>query len=57
MQKCMISSLVAEMYEDFGKKLYVGYIDFRKAFHIVWRKGLWGTMQHYGYSEKLIRIL
>jgi Reverse transcriptase (RNA-dependent DNA polymerase) len=30
----------AEKYEEFGKELYVCYIDFRKAFNSVWRRGL-----------------
>jgi hypothetical protein len=48
---------LAEKYEEFGKELYVCYIDFRKAFDSVWRKGLWRVMRHYGYPEKIIRIL
>lgn len=48
---------LAEKYEEFGKELYVCYIDFRKAFDSVWRKGLWTVMRHYGYPEKIIRIL
>lgn len=31
---------LAEKDEEFGKDFYVGYIDFRKAFNSVWRKGL-----------------
>ena len=30
---------LAEKYEEFGKDLYVCYIDFRKAFDSIWRKG------------------
>jgi len=48
---------MAEKYEEFGKELYVCYIDFRKAFDSVWRKGLWKVMRHYGYPEKIVRIL
>ena len=48
---------LAEKYEEFGKELYVCYIDFRKAFDSVWRKGLWRVMRHYGYPEKIVRIL
>jgi len=40
-----------------GKELYVCYIDFRKAFDSVWKKGLWRVMRHYGYREKIVRIL
>ena len=45
------------MYQEFGKELYVCYIDLRKAFDIVWRKGLLRVMRHYGYPEKIVRIL
>jgi len=47
----------AEKYEEYGKQLCVCYIDFRKAFDSVWRKGLWRVMRHYGYQEKIVRIL
>jgi len=33
------------------------YIDFRKAFDSVWRKGLWKVLRHYGYFEDIISIL
>jgi len=26
-------------------------------FASVWRKGLWRVMRHYGYPEKIVRIL
>ena len=48
---------LAEKYEEFGKDLYVCYIDFRKAFDSIWRKGLWNVMRHLGYPEKIIKIL
>ena len=36
---------LAERYEEFGKDLYVDYIDFRKAFNSIWREGLRETMR------------
>ena len=39
---------LAEKYEEFSKQLYVCYIDYRKAFDSVWKKGLWRTLRHYG---------
>ena len=48
---------LAEKYEEFGKQLYVCYIDFRKAFDNVWRQGLWKVMRHFGYPDKIVRIL
>src|SRR5664279_1800877 len=48
---------IAEKYEEYGRALYICYVDFRKAFDSVWRKGLWKTMRYYGYPEKILRIL
>lgn len=31
---------VVEKHKEFGKDLYVCYIDFRNAFHSIWKKGL-----------------
>ena len=33
------------LYLSFGKKLFCTFIDFRKAFDTVWRKGLWFKLQ------------
>ena len=52
-----VTILLAKNYEEYSKELYVCYIDFRKAFDSVWGKGLWKVMRHYGYPEKIIRIL
>ena len=48
---------LAEKYAEFGRDIFVCYVDFRKAFDSVWRKGLWRVLRHYGYPEKIIRIL
>ena len=48
---------LAEKYAEFGKHLYVCYIDFQKAFDSVWRAGLWTVMRFLGYDEKLVRLL
>ena len=48
---------LAEKYEEFGKQLYVCYIDFRTAFDTAWRQGLWKVTRHLGYLEKMVRIL
>jgi len=37
--------LLAEKYVEFGKFLYVCYVDFHKAFDNVWRTGLWRVMK------------
>jgi len=46
-----------EKYNQFSKQLFVCYIDFRKVSDSVWRKGLWTVMRHYGYTEKIVKIL
>jgi len=48
---------LAEKYSEFSKQLFVCYVDFRKAFDSVWRKGLRTVMRHYGYPEKIVKIL
>jgi len=48
---------MSELYNKFGKHLYVCYVDFKKAFDSVWRTGLWHVMRHLGFDEKIIRIL
>ena len=45
---------LAEKYSEFSKQLFVCYVDFRKAFDSVWRKGLWTVVRHYGYPEKIV---
>jgi len=48
---------MAEKYMEMNRDLYVGYIDFRKAFDSVWREGLWRVLRNYGFPEKIVRIL
>ena len=48
---------LTEIYIEYGKYLYVCYIDFQKAFDSVWRIGLWRVMWFLGYEWKIVRIL
>ena len=48
---------VVEKYTEMNKDLFVGYIDFRKAFDSIWRRGLWRVMRNLGFAEKLVKIL
>ena len=48
---------IAEKYMEHNRQLYVCYVDFRKAFDSIWRRGLWTVMRHLGYPEKVVRIL
>jgi hypothetical protein len=49
--------LLSEKYHEYGRDLYICYVDFQKAFDSVWRKGLWQVMRHLGYDNKIIRLL
>src|SRR6478609_2863914 len=48
---------VVEKYTEMNKDLFVGYIDFRKAFDSIWTRGLWRVMRNLGFAEKLLKIL
>ena len=38
-----------------GKKTWMAFLDFRKAFRIVWREGLLEKMKYYGIEGKILR--
>src|SRR6476661_8591786 len=48
---------VVKKYTEMNKDLFVGDIDFRKAFDSLWRRGLWRVMRNLGFAEKLVKIL
>ena len=48
---------LSEKYIDANRNLFLCYIDFKKAFDSIWRKGLWRVMRSMGYPEKIVRIL
>ena len=39
-----------------GKKTWMAFLDFRKAFPSVWREGLWEKMKYYGIDGKFLRL-
>ena len=39
-----------------GKKTWMAFLDFRKAFPSVWREGLWEKMKYYGIDGKFLRF-
>jgi len=45
------------LYSEMSRNLYIGYIDFRKAFDSIWRKGLWRVLKSMGYAEKIVKLL
>jgi hypothetical protein len=48
---------LCEKHFEMRRDLFLGYIDFRKAFDSVWRQGLWRVLRYMGYPEKIVRIL
>ena len=48
---------LVEKYTEMNRELFIGYIDFKKAFDSIWRKGLWRVLRNLGFTEKLVKIL
>lgn len=46
-----------ERYLEFGKELYQLFIDFKQAFDLIWRDGLWHILAHYGIPTDIIDII
>ena len=42
---------------EFGRDIYIGFIDFSQAHDSVWREGMWELLGKYGVDPYLIRIL
>ena len=45
-----------ERFIEFNRDLYQLFIDFRQAFDLIWRKGLWHILRHYGVPDEIVRI-
>ena len=50
--KCLL-----DIYFSKGKKLYVGFIDFKKAFDSVWRARLWQKLIGLNIGGKILRVI
>ena len=48
---------LTDNYLNKGKKLYLCFVDFAKAYNYVWRKGLFCKLIGYGFSVKLLKLL
>ena len=42
---------------EVDKQVFHCFIDFSKAFDLVWHEGLWQVLKSYGVNPKLIRVL
>lgn len=50
--KCLI-----DLYLSSGRKLYVAFVDYSKAFDMVWRLGLWQKLISYGIRGRTFRVI
>ena len=46
-----------EKHMDLQRQVYHHFIDFKKAFDIVWYEGLWHMMSEFGIGNDLIKII
>ena len=52
----VMHSLIS-LYLSSGKKLYCDFVDFKKAFDIVWRIGLWQKLIKNKIGGKMFRVI
>ena len=53
----VLNSIIDKVIKQEKKKLYCSFIDFRKAFDVVYRNGIWLKMLKYGISNKFTNML
>ena len=53
----VLSSIINKVLNHENKKLYCAFIDFPKAFDVVYRNRVWLKMIRYGASLKVVKIL
>ena len=52
-----VMKTLIDNYLNKGKKLYLCFVDFAKAYDSVWRKGLFYKLIGYGFSVKILKLL
>lgn len=57
MDNIFIMHALISLYLSSGKKLYCTFVDFRKAFDTVWRKGLWQKINNSGINGKCFKVI
>ncbi len=53
----MLSSIINKVIHNDKRKLYCAFIDFKKAFDVVYRNGIWYKLMQYGASTKTVNML
>ena len=42
---------------EHGSKVFLNFVDYRKAFDRVWHDAIWAVLQKYGIDEDIMRAL
>ena len=53
----VLSSIVNKVIKQERRKLYCSFVDFQKAFDLVYRNGIWQKLLTYGASTKIVKML
>lgn len=48
---------IIDIYKHRKKKLYCGFVDFKKAFDCIWRAGLWIKLIENGITGKILKLI
>ena len=56
-QQILCLRLIAEKHREVNREVFNCFVDFKKAFDLVWHEGLWAVLKSYGVSQKLITII
>ena len=54
---CFVLKSLLDIFSYKKKKLYCAFIDYKKAFDSVWRKGLWSKLLQEGINGKVLRVI
>ena len=54
---CFVLKSLLDIFNYKKKKLYCAFIDYKKAFDSVWRKGLWSKLLREGINGKVLRVI
>ena len=53
----VLSSIISKLVNCDKRKLYCAFVDFRKAFDLVYRNGIWHKLISNGVSSKMVHML
>jgi hypothetical protein len=53
----VLNSIISRVLNYEKKKMYIAFVDFKKAFDVVYRNGIWFKLISYGASSKIVNML